>query len=393
MGVSNPSRRATARCDQPSGALMLFSGDDNAFSNSAMIRSACFVFPRMFALKRSNWRTARRCNRATRSANSIFSMSTSRRFHGPVRTLPGRTIRGARWWNHCGCWRAAVADPRLQGMLAFHGTFVGMHGRSQQVDRTATRLHFQRIDPRNASTVAKRIHDFFQNILVSMLIWTFNPRGLRGLGLRRDYASLWISRRTLIARYGNDAAISPPGHDRVEKESEPQHRRLRPNRIRTASAAPSRHESDFVVNAREVSEDAPRNQGDGEHSHFVSKAGDRFGLPLHQSLVANTGNLGGIHDGTAEGAAFPTSRARCASRWRVGPGQRTVDVTPVPLSSLESTAKTTERMPCSRCSTLSEGRGKTRRWTQPAAGVPNLAGSSLEETARQVREGHDVELE
>lgn len=133
--------------------------------------------------------------------------------------------------------RAAVTDPRLQGMQAFHGTFAAVHGGHRQLDRIASHLHFQRIDPPNPPTVAKRIHDFFQNILVALLIWTFNPGGLRGLGLRREYNSLWISRRTLISRYGNDAPMSPPGHDPVAKEFEPRRGGSRRSRRRAVSAA------------------------------------------------------------------------------------------------------------------------------------------------------------
>lgn len=142
--------------------------------------------------------------------------------------------------------RAAVADSRLQHVRAFHGTIIlGVRGGRKQIDRTASRLYFQRIDPRMPPGLSTRIHHIFQNILVRMLIWTFNPGGVRGLGLRRQRNSLWISRRTLLGQYGppptasngTDALPSPPGHGLAEQEIEPRPGTSRRNRHRIISAA------------------------------------------------------------------------------------------------------------------------------------------------------------
>jgi hypothetical protein len=46
------------------------------------------------------------------------------------------------------------------------------------------------------------MHDLGEDLLIWGLVCTFNPRSLRGGGLLRHRADLWMSRRELIARYG-----------------------------------------------------------------------------------------------------------------------------------------------------------------------------------------------
>ena len=49
----------------------------------------------------------------------------------------------------------------------------------------------------------KRFGEFWENLYIWWLIWTFNPGSLRGKDLlRMERAQLWISRQALLERYG-----------------------------------------------------------------------------------------------------------------------------------------------------------------------------------------------
>jgi hypothetical protein len=98
---------------------------------------------------------------------------------------------------------AAKSDPRLSQTKAFGGTavFVSRHG-TAQVARLAARYGFDWIRTGPPRTPARRVHDFFENFLVLGLQWAFNPAGLRGKRFIRPREPFWITRATLLAKYG-----------------------------------------------------------------------------------------------------------------------------------------------------------------------------------------------
>jgi hypothetical protein len=53
-----------------------------------------------------------------------------------------------------------------------------------------------------------RIEAFRENLLILALAWAFNPASLRRAEMRRERCELWISRKAMLARYGNGV---PPG--------------------------------------------------------------------------------------------------------------------------------------------------------------------------------------
>ncbi len=127
---------------------------------------------------------------------------------------------------------AVTNDSRLAKVHAFRATpALVTRGGMRQMERVGSRLHFQRIDSAKSPGIWRRTHATLENILVGMLIWTFNPGGLRALGLRRERHTFWISRRMLIKKYG---AVPTPG-------------RLQPAEAITALSAPPGHEPSAVT--------------------------------------------------------------------------------------------------------------------------------------------------
>jgi ceramide glucosyltransferase len=101
-------------------------------------------------------------------------------------------------------------EPSMQHVEAFHGasSFIGRHGNSQ-VARMVRRFGMELMDrPRCAGPFA-RLHELGENILLWMLARAFVPPSAKGkLILSRPRQELWISRRALLAQYGESAA--PP---------------------------------------------------------------------------------------------------------------------------------------------------------------------------------------
>jgi len=96
--------------------------------------------------------------------------------------------------------------PDFAAVAALHARISWRRGaRSGRMLSLARRFGFRpslRIAP---PSTAERLHDFWEDFLIWSLICTFNPRGLRGSGLLRHRADLWMSRHELIARYGKPA--------------------------------------------------------------------------------------------------------------------------------------------------------------------------------------------
>jgi hypothetical protein len=93
--------------------------------------------------------------------------------------------------------------PEYADVVALHARISwGRATRSGRMLSLARRFGFRpssEFAPRGA---LQHLHDFWEDFLIFGLICTFNPRSLRGAGLLRHRAELWMSRRELIDRYG-----------------------------------------------------------------------------------------------------------------------------------------------------------------------------------------------
>jgi hypothetical protein len=93
--------------------------------------------------------------------------------------------------------------------LRAHTAFVPRR-RLAKLLRVARAFGFNTAASSTHGALRARIHDFWENLLVYALAWTFNPRVLRRNGLFRQHCELWISRTALLARYGSHGAGAQP---------------------------------------------------------------------------------------------------------------------------------------------------------------------------------------
>lgn len=78
-------------------------------------------------------------------------------------------------------------------------------GRFHACARVAADYGFTLLQP--TRTLPRKVHDFFENILIHALCWTFNPgRRRHRSGLARVHC--WISRKDLITRYRRDSELN-----------------------------------------------------------------------------------------------------------------------------------------------------------------------------------------
>jgi ceramide glucosyltransferase len=70
-----------------------------------------------------------------------------------------------------------------------------------QLSRILGRFDLQRVEPVLPAPLITRVHEFFENFLILILLWTFNPNALRGAKLIRERHEFWISRAALLDRY------------------------------------------------------------------------------------------------------------------------------------------------------------------------------------------------
>lgn len=105
----------------------------------------------------------------------------------------------------------AEASPSLRNVVAFQarGAFVS-RGRSAKMIRIAAGFGFERIVRDRQPRLIIHVQDFFDNFWLWGLVWAFNPRSLRGRALLRQRDELWISRATLIERFGSGAKHATP---------------------------------------------------------------------------------------------------------------------------------------------------------------------------------------
>jgi ceramide glucosyltransferase len=105
-------------------------------------------------------------------------------------------------------------EPSFRDIKAFCGTgpFDSRDGLVHLAD-PAERVGFDVVSPDDEAGPGQRFIDFWKNLYVYGLIWTFNPASLKGKRLRGlKRVQLWISRGVLIARHG----ANKMSYDQVE---------------------------------------------------------------------------------------------------------------------------------------------------------------------------------
>jgi len=103
-------------------------------------------------------------------------------------------------------------DPQMEKVNAFYGdTTIGSHRDFPSFSLQARRWGFEVTTQSDKDSIRRRLSELFKNIYTTGLIWAFNPENLNGNKLwtvRRDY--IWISRQTLVERYGAKPDRSGP---------------------------------------------------------------------------------------------------------------------------------------------------------------------------------------
>jgi ceramide glucosyltransferase len=96
-------------------------------------------------------------------------------------------------------------DPQVAAVRAIRCTTIQMPRNGEvQLARILGRFDMQKVEPIRPVPLLARVHDFFENFLIVILLWTFNPHALRGAKLIRERHEFWISREALLRRYPAD---------------------------------------------------------------------------------------------------------------------------------------------------------------------------------------------
>jgi hypothetical protein len=96
------------------------------------------------------------------------------------------------------------ADPRLSGIRAVHARLASpTPGERQTVRRFGERFGFETIVSAAKPSLSRRVQDWMDKIWSWIMVWTYNPPGLKGRSVmqRREY--LWISKAALQSRFGS----------------------------------------------------------------------------------------------------------------------------------------------------------------------------------------------
>lgn len=106
------------------------------------------------------------------------------------------------------------ADPRLREIRAIHARLASpTPGERQTVKRFGERFGFETIVSEAKPPLSRRVQDSMDKIWSWILVWTYNPPGLKGRSVtqRREY--LWMSKAVLQSRFGsNDRGAVGAGH-------------------------------------------------------------------------------------------------------------------------------------------------------------------------------------
>jgi YkoP domain len=80
---------------------------------------------------------------------------------------------------------------------------LGSAARRDQVSRVLSRFGFEVAPRPQEPSLGERIHRYGENILISLMVLAHNPMTIRSDTLKRDRVALYLSRRSLERRYGN----------------------------------------------------------------------------------------------------------------------------------------------------------------------------------------------
>lgn len=98
------------------------------------------------------------------------------------------------------------AEPALREAKALHGRMaLPARGGGGEFFALARRFGFH-VNPVGDGSWRARLDEFWSNLHLWALIWSFNPGGLRRKGFSWCWCELWISRAALLARYGVQGA-------------------------------------------------------------------------------------------------------------------------------------------------------------------------------------------
>ncbi len=94
-------------------------------------------------------------------------------------------------------------DPRLQDAKAVLArlAFAGERNR-EDTQRFGHRFGFETLPLPSPVPMARRLHDFGEDLWLVGLTWAFNPGSLKGRSVLRLREDLWMSAEELLTRYG-----------------------------------------------------------------------------------------------------------------------------------------------------------------------------------------------
>jgi hypothetical protein len=106
----------------------------------------------------------------------------------------------------------AEANPSMRDVAAFRARVAfASTNRQRKMALIAGRFGLECLAVPVPPRLSQKVHDFFDNFWLVGLVWTFNPRALRGRVLARHRDEFWISRSALIARFGTS------GHTTIQR--------------------------------------------------------------------------------------------------------------------------------------------------------------------------------
>jgi hypothetical protein len=103
-------------------------------------------------------------------------------------------------------WLENDQGPEINAIQVIHGKTIFMPRRgARQLNHMMRRVGLQPVDRPSAPRLGRRAHEFLENLLLHMLVWTFNPNGLGRTKLLRERHDFWMSREMLRKQYTTDA--------------------------------------------------------------------------------------------------------------------------------------------------------------------------------------------
>src|SRR5262249_36622498 len=98
---------------------------------------------------------------------------------------------------------AAEADARLKGADAALARLAFASERNRgDTRRFGEKFGLETLDPPAPVAFSRKVHDFGEDLWLVGLTWVFNPGSLKGRSVLRLREDLWMSRGTLLRRFG-----------------------------------------------------------------------------------------------------------------------------------------------------------------------------------------------